>query len=484
MNFGIAAGHEVTADIAAEILRSGGNAYDAAVAALFGTYITETMMSSAGAGGFANIYTAQKESTVLDFFCHTPAIKNQNSALEFTPVIVDFGDEKETFYVGAGSMAVPGSIACCFELNSRFGTMSIHELAQPAIQLAKNGIEINTFQFIDLDLLKSIFMRSADGRRIFCQNEVDIKQEGDKMYMPHMADFLDALTLEGADLFYKGEIAASIVNHTQTNGFLQMSDFENYKVKYHSAHSIPLENNIVLCPPEPSFGGRISALYFEELLRNKEEKNIGSTQHLQWLYEASKKARRRYESEKNESNLQKGGTTHFSIIDKWGNAISLTTSIGEGSGWFIPGTDMQMNNMLGELSLLPQGLHSWIPNTRLNSMMTPTLVLDQDRNVVISLGSGGASRIPYMITQVLVNSILLNQSIEQAIKTPRVHYEHQTLQVEKGFDLDGLTIRSGDKLNAWTSSSLFFGGVHSVVKDGDQFRAFGDSRRYGKGLAE
>lgn len=484
MNFGIAAGHEVTADIAAEVLRAGGNAYDAAVAALFSTYVTETMMSSAGAGGFAHIYTSKKESFVLDFFCHTPAHNQITDSLDFEPIIVDFGDEQETFYVGAGSMAVPGSIACCFELNKRFGTMPIQELAQPAIQLAKNGIVINTFQHIDLDLLKTIFTRSEDGCRIFCNGNNQIKQEGEKMYMPQFADFLDALTREGPDLFYRGEIAQSIVDHSRGKGFLQMSDFQNYEVIYREPTTIPLLDRTVLAPPSPSCGGRIMSYFLQELARQKSSFDIRSSKHLQWVYESARASRIRYESEPPDKNLQKGGTTHFSIIDQWSNAISITTSIGEGCGWFIPGTDMQMNNMLGELSLLPHGLHSWIPNQRLSSMMTPTILLDKNDNVELSLGSGGASRIPYMIAQVLVNYVMLDKSLEEAIKLPRLHYEHNIVQVEKGFDPAELIVHSQDHLNCWNDSSLFFGGVHSVRVSGEQFQAFGDRRRYGKGLAE
>lgn len=484
MNFGIAAGHEVTAEIAADILRSGGNAYDAAVAAIFATYITETMMSSAGAGGFANIYTANRESIILDFFCHTPASRKEPSSLEFIPIVVDFGEEQETFYVGAGSMAVPGSIACCFELNKKFGTMPISELAQPAIHMAKNGIKVNTFQFIDLDLLKSIFTRTEDGRRIFCKSDDTIWQEGDTMYMHQLADFLDVLTREGRDLFYKGEIAHSIIKDTNVKGFLTMADFEKYKIQYHKPRAIPYRDRMILTPKSPSIGGHISSLFLDELSKTpiSENNNISSPDHVQCLYNAARQLRIKYEQD--DTNLQKGGTTHFSIIDKWSNAISVTTSIGEGCGYFIPGTDMQMNNMLGELSLLPSGLHSWMPSARLNSMMTPTLVLDGDNNVELSLGSGGASRIPFMISQVLNNYIMQDQTIENSIKQPRIHYEHNILQVEKGLDHSKVILHDGDQLNAWTEPSLFFGGVHVVKKKGDQFQAIGDDRRYGVGLAE
>lgn len=485
MHYGIAAGHEVTAEIASEVLNAGGNAYDAAVAAFFGTFVTETMMSSAGGGGFANIYTADRQACVLDFFCHTPSNKHKKDNLSFSPVEVDFGDEKETFYVGLGSMAVPGSIAFCFALNERFGTMSIQELVQPAITLAKEGIALNTFQHFDLKLLEKIFSRSEDGKQVFCNPDGSLLGVGDTMYMPKLVDFLETLAVEGRDLFYKGEIAQSIVHECrQEGGYLEMNDFVGYDVVYREPLEIHFKTKKILLPPAPSYGGRLAHLFLNELNESFASVKPTSKEHLSWLYQAAAKARSIYQKEQNEDNLQKGGTTHFSIIDKWGNAISVTTSIGEGCGWFIPGTDMQMNNMLGELSLLPNGLHTWVPNTRLNSMMTPALVLDDTGDISMSIGTGGASRIPFMISQVLANQILFDMPLIDATELSRMHYEHNVLQVEKGFEYKNIKLSEGDTLNAWNDYSLFFGGVHSVRKEGNHFEAHGDTRRYGVGYTK
>ena len=479
----IAAGHEETLATAKLILQEGGNAFDAAIAAYLSMFITEPCMASAGAGGFAMCYTPKKGVEMLDFFTQTPLSKPKLDKRDFYPIKVNFGNEVETFHVGLASAATPGAIAGIYELHRRYGSMPMSTLIQPAMKLAKEGLLLNTFQALDLTLLEAIFRVDPSVKSVFFNGD-ELKKEGELLHFPHFADFLEFLNSEGANGFYKGEISKVVANDSlERGGYLRRSDFENYKAIWRKPLIINGKYKVCL-PNAPSLGGAIMAL----LLHFKKEFEGDFTNamahvktHCSMPAQLEEGIRLNYPdfdfSLKNDSKATKG-TSHFNIIDKYGNAIALTSTIGEGSGYFIPGTDMQMNNMLGEDFLLPNGFHSWQSNVRLNSMMTPTIVLDTADQFKYAGGSGGAGRIPYMIAQVIDNLFEQNMSLQSATERGRIHYQDGVLHFEKGAKFR--EISNGIELNEWNEQSLFFGGVHSIYhnKEG-RLQAQGDARRYG-----
>ena len=175
-----------------------------------------------------------------------------------------------------------------------------------------------------------------------------------------------------------------------------------------------------------------------------------------------------------------GSTTHFNVVDKFGNAVSFTSTNGEGNGHYIEGTEMMLNNMLGEAALVPQGFHNWKTNVRLSSMMAPTLVLDSTNQLKATIGTGGAGRIPSMIMQFL--HLLLDYKLSplDAVEAPRVHLSNNKFNIEKE-DFEEL-ITSSDipqDLILFNQKSLFFGGINTVVKEQDKFIAVADKRREG-----
>ena len=170
-------------------------------------------------------------------------------------------------------------------------------------------------------------------------------------------------------------------------------------------------------------------------------------------------------------------------MDAAGNAVTLTMTIGEGSGIYIPGTGIHMNNMLGEASLQPEGLHTWLPDSRLNSMMAPTIVQDVADEEVMLLGSGGASRIPFMLSQVIDNVYNHDMNLQQSIEAPRVHFEHDVFQVESS-KYPRIDLYNGHTIRHWNEMSLFFGGVHAIRKHHDVLEAYGDRRRHGREILE
>ncbi len=492
LEYAIAAGHHLTAKVAEDVLKSGGNAFDATVAAYTTMFLTEPAMSSACAGGFANVHFASGENYILDFFCQTPFFNNLSNP-SYDEIIVDFGESQESFFIGPASMAVPGAMAFISYLHKNFCTIPILELVQPAIEYAKSGIQLTPFQAEDIDLLKQIFGHSAHGRSLFFKDNI-AKKTGDELKMSGLADFLYCFAKENSDWFYHGEIAQGLVNHTTSNGgFLKMIDFEKYQIRKVSPLHFYFQGSKISVPQLPSMGGGLLSLFLHNiqdesitplgvqhlnLLRNQILKCIPLTKNKEALYNKLSAIYPSYQEPESRLTKHTSGTSHFNIVDKFGNGISLSTSIGEGAGYFIPGTDMQMNNMLGETALLPNGLNSWEENVRLNSMMCPTLVYDKSDNLELLTGTGGATRIPFSIAQLLINLKLLDLDLDQAIHLPRIFENDAHLYLEEGFDTSKLNVNKAVKI--WEGLELLFGGTHTI--DLKNKIAIGDNRREGIGI--
>jgi gamma-glutamyltranspeptidase/glutathione hydrolase len=181
-------------------------------------------------------------------------------------------------------------------------------------------------------------------------------------------------------------------------------------------------------------------------------------------------------------NIKKwGSTTHVSVIDEEGNAASVTSSNGEGSSYVIPGTGIMVNNMLGEEDLNPQGFHQWQENMRISSMMSPTIVLKDNRPEIV-LGSGGSNRIRTAILQVISNIIDFKMPVDMAVNSPRVHWENDVFNLEPGFSEEATKalLPSTSKSVLWNKKNMFFGGVHSVMENSEGvISSAGDARRNG-----
>jgi len=413
-------------------------------------------------------------------------------ALDFYPIIVNFGDVKEVFHVGRGSIAVPGAISAMFLMHQEMASMPMKNLLEYAIHYAKTGVVINTFQALDLNLLKDIFKIDPHAHSIFYK-EGRIKREGDLLQLEQLPDFLTYLGSEGVDAFYKGEIARSIVQDMKgKGGMLTMHDFESYKTMERSPLSFQYRDQHISTTSYPSLGGALMNIYLHHIEeREQSESNLKRMvdagiicdellkhpdQIGQLLEDINPKAGSQFQGA-----LHKGGTSHLNIIDKKGNAIAMTFTLGEGSGYFIKGTDMQLNNMLGESALLPDGFHSWTEDTRLMSMMCPTFARDETGRFIV-LGSGGASRIPYAIGQVL-DHLAHGEGLETSIRKPRAHVEHGVIHFEPnelwGKEMSQIQEESNHQIKQWKDCSLFFGGVHAICHSDGSCEAVGDFRRWG-----
>ena len=332
-HFAVSCGHEKTAEVAAEVLRSGGNAIDAANACFIASFITEPCMASAGGGAFALIHTKEGENFLFDFFCETPKQKFDLSSIDYRPVTIDFDKTHEVFNIGRGSVAVPGAVAGIFEMQRAFGTMPIKTLFEPAIQMAKEGVTIDRFQYYDFNLLKKILSASERGRDIFFHPTTkELKQAGELIRFEYMADFLDYLSREGAKDFYHGEIAKQIIEDQISNGgFLRRNDFENYQVKIRKPLEFDYRGHLVLTNPLPSKGGGFLSIFLQEMEKTKVDYIPFSAEHINHLksaYDAVEPFKKNplllgKLKDFDPSSNKRGSTSHMSIVDQWGNAVSL-----------------------------------------------------------------------------------------------------------------------------------------------------------------
>ncbi len=493
----ITAGHPETADAACQILAQGGNAFDAAIAAFYASFITEACMSSAGGGAFALSHQSNGRSLLFDFFVQTPKKKRPISEIDFFPFTLDFGETKEDFHIGMGSAAVPGSIAGIYAMHEHLCTLPMHILLEPAIKLAKEGAIVDDFQFFDFTVLRPMLSLQEDPQSVFFKNG-ELLPVGDKIKMPYLADFLDVLTKEGPRLFYEGEIAKQVADDcANLGGFLQREDFANYSVNIKDPLRFNYRGHQILTNPLPSSGGALIALGLDKIQPISSPYSIQDPKHLIQVFKALKRID---EVDKTPANLAKlihqilpqigqdfpagenkkwGSTTHLNVMDEHHNAISITTSNGEGCGYMIPNTHIMMNNMLGEAALLPNGFHNWDCDVRLSSMMTPTLILDAKDQIAYALGTGGASRIPRAIMQVIHYLIDHQLTVEEAVKAPRAHVEHKAFFMEPGFFNDPEILNTDHTLKVWDDFAMFFGGVHTIKKTKQGFDAVGDFRRSG-----
>jgi len=495
MPYAISGGHQKTIEAAEIILSQGGNAVDASIAAYLVSFVAEPCMASIGAGGFAMINDT-KSIKMVDFFCQTPKNKQKVENQEFFPIVVDFGNTTEEFQVGKGSIATPGAIAGMYKMHEIWGKIPLSEIFEPALQWSRDGVKADKFQAYDFGLLENIFNLSPSGKELFFKSDGQMKEEGDLIKMPHYHDFLDVLKIEGKDLFYKGEIAKQISKDLEDGGHLSRADFEEYEVYVKDPISFKFIDHTICTAGFPSVGGMLIAALlntFQDSITKKHPQFL-SIDHFQYLVNTFSKIQLLNNDPLKISNYlidqfgintsikQKlggakwGGTSHFNVIDNNGMTVCLTTSIGEGSGYFIEGTDMQMNNMLGEEALMPNGFHNWMPDVRLQSMMSPSIVRDNNGNTLLGIGSGGAGRIPYAISQAIINLLYFGVDPLKAVESPRIHFQDNIIEMEAGFDIKSDLI---ENLNVWDFKSLFFGGTNLIHRKNNRFSGIADQRRHG-----
>jgi gamma-glutamyltranspeptidase/glutathione hydrolase len=494
----VAAGHQLTAEAGARVLREGGNAVDAAVCAVLASFAVESPLTGFGAGGHMMVHEAG-ETTLIDFFVAAPGLDAIEREAELVPVPVRFDAETtQTFYVGPASCGVPGTAAGLAHALERFGTMPLEALVGPGIGLAREGAPINRQQAYILEILWPIHEHRPEARELYAPDGRRLG-EGDVFRFPELADALERFAAEGAEPFYRGEVAARISDFVVANGgTLGPGDLASYEAIERPPIVAPFRGAEVLTNPPPSSGGILIAYCLGLLER------FGPHSGPEQLVLAMEAANDRrdlafaealYEQGMEASFLDPAGldlaagdllgsTTHISVMDANGSCAAVTCSNGSGSGVLVPGTGVILNNMLGEEDLNPAGFHRIAPGRRVPSMMAPTAVL-REGEIELALGSAGSNRIRSAILQTVVRTVEQGFPVAAAIEAPRLHFEGGIVQAEPGIDPDALQRieARGVPVARRPAINLFFGGVQAVARDprSGELSGGGDPRRGGAG---
>jgi gamma-glutamyltranspeptidase/glutathione hydrolase len=445
------------------------------------------------------VHSARDRSTRLfDFFTSAPGLGlPSGSAGAMDAVTVDFsGDSTQVFKIGAASVAVPGTVIGLEEAHRSYGSLPWHELVDPAAALARRGIQISPAQAYLHAILDPILRHSPEGRAVY--GEEQALAEGDTFRVPELADTMELLGERGAAELYTGELGRAMVEHVRDGGgAMTERDLAEYRVVQRRPVTAAYRGHEFASNPPPSHGGALIAYALKLLDRLGPEPAWGTADAIERLATVMRELVRareglslydgraleqlaRAEDDAYERVRSARSTTHISVVDAEGNAAALTISTGAGSGVVVPGTGVQLNNMIGEFDLPDPPA----PGERLASMMSPSIVTHGGRIRLVA-GSAGSLRLRSAVLQVVVNVVGYGMPVEEAIERPRVHYEDPFVHCEGGTDpaeIDRLVDR-GYEVVRWRQKNLYFGGASAVeVRDDGSLHAAGDERRGGHGI--
>lgn len=492
----VAAGHPLTAEAGGEVLREGGNAVDAAVAAVLASFAVESPLTGFGAGGFMMVSRGE-ETVLIDFFVAAPGKDGIERGVELAAVPVHFDEETvQTFYVGPASCGVPGTAAGLELALQRFGTAPLADLTRAGVRLAREGAQVNAEQAYILEILWPIHERLAETRQLYAPEGPPLG-EGDVFRFPELAGALERFGAEGAAPFYRGEVAAALSAYVSARGgTLGATDLAEYEAIERRPIRAPFRGAEVLTNPPPSSGGILIAYslgLLERLGETSEPEQLVAAmgaangvrgeEFAEGLYgEGLEGALLDPERLDLKAGDLLGSTTHIAVLDGEGMCASVTCSNGSGSGVLVPGTGVILNNMLGEEDLNPLGFHAIAPGRRVPSMMAPTVVR-RDGEIELGLGSAGSNRIRSAILQTVVRAVEQGMGAGDAVRAPRLHFEGGIVQAEPGIDeaalarieARGIPVLRRPRIN------LFFGGVQAVACDRETgaLSGGGDPRRGG-----
>jgi gamma-glutamyltranspeptidase/glutathione hydrolase len=448
MRAGVAAGHPATAEVGVEILVEGGTAADAVVAMCLASCVAETVMSGLLAGCHAIVFDGSRVRN-LDGFAAVPS--GEGELLELP---VAFGDELVVYSLGAASCAVPGLPAALGELWERLGRLPWSRVVEPALRLARDGVPLPEMHARSLEMLGDVFTRER-GAELFVQEGRTLRA-GEQLVQPGLVSALEALSEEGIESVYRGSLAESLL---RVEGIvLTADDLRNYRARWKDpvladfhGHSVATRGGLSgvpeLLPGFPRLAG-LSETHRVLILVAALETEQTCGEH----------------------------TTNMVAVDGQGRACVLTHSLGVGAGVWLPGFDLQLNNLLGESDIAfgdPQ------PRDHLESRMAPTLVFDQD-GLVLAVGAAGATRLRTALLTVLAGILDEGLEAEAAVSRPRVHPTREVVDAEPGVDqaaLEELESR-GRTVRRWDRFHHYFGGVSCVGRRG----AAGDPRRSGAAI--
>lgn len=513
-----------------EILRRGGNAVDAAVATALALSVVDQASSGLGGGGFMVIYRANEHKAyALDFRETAPAASRSELYRQNGAPVASLS------VTGALAVAVPGEVAGLAEARRRFGSMPLAALAAPAIRLAREGFPLDAALRTAIERQRANMKRFPELGRIYMPGG-ELPAEGHLIRQPELAATLTAIAQHGAGAFYEGWIGREIVRATEkAGGVMTLEDLKNYRPVWRKPLSGSYRGRTVVTMPPPSSGG-VALL---QMLNVLEGYQLGEFQHnsafyLHLISEAMKHAfadrahflgdpdfvhvpvgkltaknyaewiRRRISTDKTRPtefygyyhyHAEKGGTAHFSVIDRFGNAVACTQSVNTrfGSKLLARGAGIVLNNEMDDFAIHPDrgniyGLrgnraNALEPNKRPLSSMSPTIVLRGQRPELV-LGAAGGPRIISATLQTILNVIDFGMPVDAAVAAPRVHHQwlpdRLNAETKIGAGTKTLLERRGHSVREQTS----LGVVQAIRRAGEHLSGAADPRKIERARTE
>lgn len=498
----VATTSELAAEAAAEIAELGGNAVDCAVAASMLSVNTQPGVCALAGGGFVAVWHPDKSPITIDGNVAVPGLDLDPDYRpdRGTEVQMEYGGGIKTL-IGGASVAVPGTLAALELASETYGSVSWLDTLQPSIRAAAEGFPLaQACRYYLTYSGEPIFSSSVDGFEALHDDRNLLLEAGDYILVPHLADSLNAIAIEGARIFYEGEIAAGIIDHVRdAGGTLTRSDLEYYQPLVRESLCVDLNGWRIASNPPPAVGGAVLAAMLQAFATQPTDTwNPESVTHLMRVQRAALSYRKQSldltddvsaavdkllelaESGQLLSRWSSASTVHTSAIDSNGLACAITASSGYGSGEMPVGTGLWLNNCLGELELNRRGLEAGPPGSRLPSNMAPGAARNQ--RSILAFGSPGADRITTALHQFLINYVQMGLPLQEAIARPRMHVDvnrdRPCLSLEPGIEI-AMTDSDVDIIQ-YESMNMYFGGVAAAsCNSNGQLLAAADPRREG-----
>ena len=520
--------NQASSDIGIQILDMGGNAVDAAVAVGFSLAITLPRAGNLGGGGFMLVYLKDEDKTIaVDFRSASPKNITQNDFL----FLKNNYDQRRYGYKASG---VPGTVAGLIQTHERYGKLPLRRILEPVINQARKGLDVS------YDLNQAIgsanqIALDVESTNIYLQDNNPVSEHS-KMIRKDLAWTINEIAKNGDEAFYKGSIAKKIIQAMNKNdGYISAKDLQEYQPRFSEPIKTTYRGLTVFAHPPPA-GGAAVLLESLNILENFSVEDMGaqSAQFLHLFAEALQRGhmdRSRFMgdpefydvpiqkiiSKKRASTLAKEinlasvtppgdlnpnslfyegeNTTHYSIVDKYGNAVSNTYTLGYsfGSGVTIPGTgilmDNQMNNFAyryGEEGVIDRSAsegNKFEPGKRPMSTMTPVIVFDENNALKLISGSPGGALIPAAILRVITGIIDFDLNLGEATMLPRIHkdWPSKSLRIEKGMSSDTKEIL--ESFGHEVEESKTMGSTQSILISSQGKEGYADLRRPNAGVA-
>ena len=507
----VVSAHPLASEAGAKILKMGGNAFDAAIATQFALAVVYPQAGNIGGGGFLVGTTNKGEKFALDYRETAPIKASRDMYL----------DEKgnantDLSQNGRLAVGVPGSISGMFYTHKKFGKLPMAALIQPAIDLAEKGFAVTLREANLLNSTKEDFLKHNSHKTAFTK-DIPWKQ-GDLLIQKELANTLKAIQKNGEKGFYEGKNAQFLVDEMKKgNGIISLEDLKNYKTRERKVLSFDYKGNEIISMPLPSSGGPLLAQMLKMAsYENLEKYEQNSPEALQIMVEAERRAYadraeymgdpdfiedktqmlisdeylknrwKNFSFEKATPSAEVGNiisqpkeseqTTHISIIDKFGNAASITTTLNGlyGSKVVVKGGGYFLNNEMDDFSVKPGvpnmfgavggEANSIVPNKRMLSSMTPTIVLKNGKPYIV-VGTPGGTTIPTSVFQSIVNAIDFKLSPNFVINAPKFHHQWlpEVIYTEKNFPQN--TIKVLEQKNYKFENRNVIGRTEMIILD-------------------